>query len=905
MKISGIHSRILMITLVPAMIISIVLGAYFISTRIQDLRESLFDRGHAIANQLAPASLYGVFAGNHEILYALAESALREADVVRVTILDQEHNLLAQVDTANTAELELSELLLFEAPIQISSLAINDFETNKNPPETKPIGWVRVEVSQANTLKRQQQITITSLVITLSVLMLSVIFALRVSRSVARPILNLTHTVQRLGSGDLGVRVREQSRGELGMLENGINSMAVELESAQAELQEQVDQATVELRETIEAVEIQNVELDLARKRALQASREKSEFLANMSHEIRTPMNGLLGFIDLLLRTPLNAEQRDYTSTIRKSATNLLVIVNDILDFSKIESGKLSVEKSPFDLREALEDSVDLMAPVAHRKGLELILLIYSDVPLELYGDSNRIRQILLNLLGNALKFTSKGSVVVRVMLDEDDEEQNNNRSADSLNTAIRISVSDTGIGLDEKQQSNLFLAFSQADSSATRRFSGTGLGLFISKKLVELMGGRIGVESTPEIGSTFWFTLHCTRMSDAREEGQDQAPDLHQRALIYDAHPLARLAYRHTLESLGLQVTEIGDCDSLRAAAGKTAEYDLLVLGVNITPDEEPKLQACIRDLKDKRGQPLLVLLSSIDRERLARICNLGADICLSKPPRREALRHAVCRLLNIHSEDDTTFTERRKIPRPRMPDLRGARILLADDNEINRKLTYVQLEALGVEVCTAMNGREAMILASENQFNLILMDVHMPELSGEQVAQQIRAGNGLNKHTPIIALTANAFTNEPQRLASSGINDCLIKPISEYQLWQAVKRWIGHQLTSPAPSPDADTQRSALSTELHAMLIADLTQQRTQLINAYRAADWTSLCEIAHKLRGSAAYCQEKQLEQAAADLEAASPTAIQSTIETAHQQCIKIIDELLQAAAVDTEN
>jgi two-component system sensor histidine kinase BarA len=902
MKISGIHSRILLTTLAPTIVIAIVLGAYFVNTRIQDLRESLFDRGHAIANQLAPASEYGVFAGNHDILRTLAESALREADVVRVTILDQERKPLALVETANTTELEHSDLLPFEAPIQISRLTVSDFETTKNSPEVRPIGWVRVELSQANTLKRQQEITVTSLFITFSVLTLSMIFALRVSRSVARPILELTQAVQRLGGGDLHVRVREHSHGELGMLEQGINSMAVELETAQAELQEQVDQATAELRETIEAVEIQNVELDLARKRALQASREKSEFLANMSHEIRTPMNGLLGFIDLLLRTPLNAEQRDYTSTIRKSATNLLVIVNDILDFSKIESGKLSVEKSPFDLREALEDSVDLMAPVAHRKGLELILLIYSDVPLELYGDSNRIRQVLLNLLGNALKFTSKGSVVVRVMLDED--EQNNNRSTDSLNTAIRISVSDTGIGLDEKQQSNLFLAFSQADSSATRRFSGTGLGLFISKKLVELMGGRIGVESAPEIGSTFWFTLHCTRMSDAREEGQEQAPDLHQRALIYDAHPLARLAYRHTLESLGLQVTEIGDCDSLRAAAGKTAEYDLLVLGVNIAPDEEPKLQACIRDLKGMREQPLLVLLSSIDRERLARICNLGADMCLSKPPRREALRHAVCRLLDIHSEDNTTFTERRKSPRPRMPDLRGARILLADDNEINRKLTYVQLETLGVEVCTAINGREAMTLASENQFDLILMDVHMPELSGEQVAQQIRAGNGHNKHTPIIALTANAFTNEPQRLASSGINDCLIKPISEYQLWQAVKRWTGHQLTSPAPSPDTDSQRSALATELHAMLITDLPQQRTHLINAYRAADWTSLCEIAHKLRGSAAYCQEKQLEQAAADLETASPTAIQSAIEKAHQHCIIIIDELLQAAAVDSE-
>ncbi|WJW76145.1 ATP-binding protein [Thiohalobacter sp. IOR34] len=890
----GIRNRILLAALLPAVTIAAVLGSYFAHTRIEDLNAALRDRGQAVAEQLAAAAEYGVFIRYRQLLNGLAEAALKDPDVIRIRIYDSNRTLLAEAQRTPPPE-DDSQLLLFRADIHASDISIGDFGAEEDAGQnlqTKPIGQVEISLSNAATEARQLQALLTSLLITLSVILASILFALKISRSVAQPIVDLTRVVEALGTGDLRARAEARSTGELGTLEQGINAMAAELENVHAELQEQVEQATADLRETLEAVEIQNVELDLARKRALQASRDKTEFLASMSHEIRTPMNGLLGFVDLLLRTPLNEEQRDYTTTIRKSATNLLVIVNDILDLSKIESGKLSLEVAPFDLREALEDSVDLMAPVAHQKGLELVLLIYGDVPLQLYGDSNRIRQVLLNLVGNAIKFTSSGSVVVRVMLEDDAD-------CPSDHTSLRISITDTGIGMTDEQQSRLFQAFSQADASLTRRFGGTGLGLFISRRLIEQMGGSIGVESQPAEGSTFWFTLKCPLQAEGELPDDEIRAPRRARILLFDTHPLARLAVRHPLEAWGLEVIEIEDKVRLQEAAARVADgrldIDLILIGLSSQTSDDPQIAELLALFKPD-GRPLLLLINSVERERLKKVVELGADACLPKPPRRESLRSTLWQLLGWAEPGSGGFVERRRTPRPEMPDLRGAHILLADDNEINRRLITLQLKSLGVQVDSAVDGTEALRLANHRRYDLILLDVHMPGMNGDEICRRLREGDGPNRRTPIIALTANIFSGDNERLRGSGIDEVLIKPVSEYRLWEVIRRWT-HRHAGPPPEK-AGRHQEVIAT-LREGLRRELPEQRLALVQAYQKRDWDLLQAEAHKLRGSAAYCQLALLEKAAASLEETSHAGNPAAVEAAFHLAMQAIDELLEEA------
>lgn len=481
----GIKGRVLLLTLLPTSLMASLLGGYFTWMQLSELQTQLLQRGEMIAEQLAPLVAPALSARNTELLERIATQSLEQPDVRAVSFLSPERAPLAHAGPTmlNQPPVGNSSHLLQRTGNDATRYLLPVFGRHRNlageliPDEAdRLLGWVEVELSHNGMLLRGYRSLFASLLLIAIGLICTAALALRISRTINSPIGQIKQAVAQLKDGNLETRLPPLGSQELDQLASGINRMAETLQNAQEELQHSIDQATEDVRQNLETIEIQNIELDLARKEALEASRIKSEFLANMSHEIRTPLNGILGFTHLLQKSELTPRQLDYLGTIEKSADNLLGIINEILDFSKIEAGKLVLDSIPFNLRDLLQDTLTILAPAAHAKQLELVSLVYRDTPLALVGDPLRLKQILTNLISNAIKFTREGTIVARAMIEDEQEDS----------VQLRISVQDTGIGLSSQDVRALFQAFSQADNSLSRQPGGTGLGLVISKRLIE-----------------------------------------------------------------------------------------------------------------------------------------------------------------------------------------------------------------------------------------------------------------------------------------------------------------------------------------------------------------------------------------------------------------------------------
>lgn len=875
----GIKGRVMVLALVPASLMALVLGGYFTWLQQMELQTQLLKRGEMIAEQLAPLVAPALIRKDAPLLERIASQALDQPDVRAVSFLTPDRHGLAHAGPSMLNQPPTGDQmhLLQRSGNDATRYLLPVFGHHRDlAGESVPdqvdrlLGWVELELSHDGTLLRGYRSLFASLLLIGLGLAVTALLALRMSRSINGPISQIKEAVTQFKDGNLEKRLPALGSYELDELAAGINRMAGTLQNAQEELQHSIDQATEDVRQNLETIEIQNIELDLARKEALEASRIKSEFLANMSHEIRTPLNGILGFTHLLQKGELTPRQLDYLNTIEKSADSLLGIINEILDFSKIEAGKLVLDSIPFNLRDLLQDTLTILAPAAHAKQLELVSLVYRDTPLSLIGDPLRLKQILTNLVSNAIKFTREGTIVVRAMLEEENEDS----------VQLRISVQDTGIGLSTQDVRALFQAFSQADNSLSRQPGGTGLGLVISKRLIEQMGGEIGVDSTPGEGSQFWVSLSLPK---ARDDDDDlpTAPLRGRRIAIVDGHELACQALQHQLEDCGLEVSAFSSLDKLHkgvmAAHAAASPIDLAVLGVTVYDMPPERLGHHIQEL-EQIGCQVLVLCPTTEQSLFHPWVPNAHSQLQAKPACTRRLRRSLVELIN----------PRRVASQNSQPSLnRIPQVLCVDDNPANLLLVQTLLEDMGAKVLAVDSGYSAIKAVQNESFDLVLMDVQMPGMDGRETTEKIRLWESSQPGAalPIVALTAHAMANEKRSLLQSGMDDYLTKPISERQLAQVVLKWTGLVLRSqrndrasesvelqnelPVLDPEEGLRLAAgkfdLATDMLAMLLASLDADREAIRAAREARDRTATIERVHRLHGATRYCGVPQLRAA----------------------------------------
>ncbi|RLU03650.1 MAG: response regulator [Ketobacter sp.] len=885
----GLRSRALTISLVPVLVIGLVLASLFTLQRFQELDESLLDQGEMIAASFSHGIFESMTQRQGHTLPFYAQRILEEDNVRSVAIHEVDGTLITRAGP-KMRPLPEGIPLLPDPDIKHATGRLTDttlrvihpiFPASSYHPLAggeENAGWLEVEIDRSNLVIAKYRSLLYTVLLLILALAVSGAVAIRFANGIGRVVEGINNALTEMGNGDLEVRLKEDAYGELRALQSALNQLGSSILEGQQELQQNVDQATEDLRETLETIEIQNIELDLARKEALEASRIKSEFLANMSHEIRTPLNGIIGFTNLLLKSDISLTQRDYLDTIQKSSESLLSIINDILDFSKIEAGKLVLDQIPLNFQEVVEDVLTMLAPLAYEKHLEQVSLFYSDVPTGVIGDPLRLKQILTNLVNNAIKFTEHGEVVIRVMLDDQKDDM----------ATIKVTVSDTGIGLTKEQQRALFSAFRQADTTTARRFGGTGLGLVISKHLVEQMRGEIGLESEPGQGSTFWFTFRAK----VHNKDASYVPLIINQSCkiaICDANATVRANLRNSLQKRKIEVIEYSDIGALTNLLRSTDSVlpQAVILGVNAQkPQYTDVTQLC--KLNHHRI-PIVLHGNPADQTTLAELLD-GEQLPLITKPLCQQKAYEVLGNLLESDAFETGSKDTSSSPEP-LATLTASdlNIIAVDDNPANLKLLCALLEDLKVSVTSCDSGIKALQQMEQRTFDLVLMDIQMPVMDGVETARRIRAMEARDTHTPIIAVTAHALASEKHALLNSGMDDYVTKPINEAQLMHIIHKWTGVNLQAEEElESEIHTERAAdepvdmvlglklannkedLAEEMLEMLFNSLQKDKDTIRVLLEDEDYETLQEVVHKLHGATRYTGVPFLQEASQALE-----------------------------------